>query len=540
MPAKETTTLKTAPSSENKDVWGMILLLTFLGLLIRLILPLHSSMPLNDGGLFYQMTIDLQQNGFRLPFFTTYNALSIPFAYPPLAFYLTAFLATFLHLSVVDVIRILPPIISALTIPAFFLLASQIQKSTSTAILSTAIFAFTPRAFSWLVMGGGITRAFGLLFALFTLYTVAKLYATCEKRYVLPAILWGALTVLTHPEAILQTLVAVVLLYLFQSRTRKGLWLSLCVAAGVILIAAPWWAAVLSRHGLDPFLAAFSTAGQDSPSLLIRPIIVLQFLFTDEPYVALVAALGMIGLFAAFARRAFLLPTWLFVSYILEPRGALVYMSVATAMLAGLALNDLVLPGLQRLLRPGKTRADNTFPGWQSHILGSRISALLLGFVILYLLAAGYATMQNIAADFTLQDSDLAAMDWVRLNTPVDSRFITLTSGEPMLDPTAEWFPALTGRQNLDTVFGLEWIRESQFSLHTRLYRSLQKCAFQDIACLQAWTLESQGEFTYVYIRQSEGEETTGFPITTALRSSPEYKLVYSTPEVSIFEKMEP
>ena len=53
---------------------------TLIGLIVRLAAPLSVSFPLNDGGLFYQMILDLQLNHFRLPFFTTYNSANSPFA----------------------------------------------------------------------------------------------------------------------------------------------------------------------------------------------------------------------------------------------------------------------------------------------------------------------------------------------------------------------------------------------------------------------------------------------------------------------------
>ncbi len=46
----------------------------------------------NDGGFFFSMTRDLEASNFRIPAFTTYNGGHIPFAYPPLGFYLAAIL----------------------------------------------------------------------------------------------------------------------------------------------------------------------------------------------------------------------------------------------------------------------------------------------------------------------------------------------------------------------------------------------------------------------------------------------------------------
>ena len=75
-----------------------LILSLLVGGYIRLSMALSATFPLNDGGLFYQMTQELVANQFRLPFFTSYNHLNIPFAYPPLAFYLTGALNQLLRL----------------------------------------------------------------------------------------------------------------------------------------------------------------------------------------------------------------------------------------------------------------------------------------------------------------------------------------------------------------------------------------------------------------------------------------------------------
>ena len=105
---------------------GVVFFMTLIGLAIRLAAPLQAAFPLNDGGLFYAMIVDLQEARYALPMYATYNSAAIPFAYPPLAFYLTGLLADLLHISTLDIVRILPAIVSGLTIPAFYLLAREI------------------------------------------------------------------------------------------------------------------------------------------------------------------------------------------------------------------------------------------------------------------------------------------------------------------------------------------------------------------------------------------------------------------------------
>jgi hypothetical protein len=102
---------KTRPS-QTTLVLGVIFIL---GAAVRLAPIVSLEYPLNDGGLFAQLVDDLLTNCFRLPEFTTYNQGGIPYAYPPLSFYLAASLVRLLPVSTITGVRLLPAIVSLLT-----------------------------------------------------------------------------------------------------------------------------------------------------------------------------------------------------------------------------------------------------------------------------------------------------------------------------------------------------------------------------------------------------------------------------------------
>src|SRR5512140_1332957 len=150
-----------------------------IGLLVRLLPALGASFPLNDGGLFYRMILEVQANHFRLPLFTSYNLEHIPFAYPPLGLYAAALLSSGLHANVLDVLRLVPAIVSSLSVPVFYFLARRVLKSGPyTTLAATVAFALLPRAFEWQIMGGGITRSFGFLFTMLTWHAACDLFET--------------------------------------------------------------------------------------------------------------------------------------------------------------------------------------------------------------------------------------------------------------------------------------------------------------------------------------------------------------------------
>ena len=272
---------------------------------------------IKQGGMFAVMIDNLRQNHYLIPQYTTYNHLDIPYAYPPLGFYLGALAADLFGLSADQVLRWLPAFFASLSVLAFYLLASQLMKSKYQAAVSTLFFALMPRAFSWFVTGAGLTRSLGQFFMLLTLAAVVKLYKQGNRRDILWAGLFGGLTVMSHPEVALHTSIASVFLWVMLSRSRKGFIHSLGVAAVVLLITSPWWATVVSYHGIEPMLNAAQT-GQKASAVLF----LLFFAFTEEPYATFLAILGLIGVVYSLIRRDYLLPLWIVIPFIVEGRSA--------------------------------------------------------------------------------------------------------------------------------------------------------------------------------------------------------------------------
>ena len=66
-----------------------------LGLYLRLYPAIIPGFPLNDSALFLLMSEELRHNGYALPAYAAFNAANIPFAYPPLGFYVAAAIADF-------------------------------------------------------------------------------------------------------------------------------------------------------------------------------------------------------------------------------------------------------------------------------------------------------------------------------------------------------------------------------------------------------------------------------------------------------------
>jgi hypothetical protein len=467
-----------------------------------------------------------------LPTHVQYNGLYVPFAYPPLAFYIGALLADLLHLDNVAILRWLPATVLIGTIPAFYRLAKRVLDSQLKAGLATLLFAFTPRTMTWQIMGGGLTRSFGLLFLLLTLASVYRLFSERSRKHLIPSILFSTLVVLTHPEAAIQAFGLSLLFWIFKGRDKQGTLNAILVGVGTLALTALWWIPLLFRLGPDPLLAAAQT-GSQSPLSILYPIFAI---LTDEPLMTLVAVLGLIGIVLRLAKKDFFLPLFYFLPFLIEPRNSAAYAMIPLTMLASLALSEVILPALA-------SREDKL----QDNLLQSRAVQAFLLFTGFYLLGSiFYAGTQTAAT--TVSPAHREAFAWIAQNTPPGSRFLVLTGdNQLMCDGVSEWFPALTDRISVTTIQGTEWLG-GKFAAAMAAQAELQSCvaAGESLSCIEEKSKEAGVRYDYLYVARRLAVKSlcrvissvpNGEGLIAALSNQDAYRLVYQSNEVAIFSR---
>jgi hypothetical protein len=508
-----------------------VAVITLAGLYVRLVPALAATFPLNDGGLFYQMTEELRANGYRLPAYSAYNSAGIPFAYPPLGFYLLGALHDVGGVAVLDGLRLLPAVISTLTIPAFLALSRAVLGSDAKALIAAAAFAMLPRTWLWFIMGGGLTRSLGLLFVLLMLTQVVRMYRDDHARHVVGAIVFGSLAVMSHLENTWFGVYSALLMLITFGRNRRGVVRTLLVALGVALLSAPWWLTVAARHGLAPFLDAAASGGQDEFSLVWLE----RFAFTDEPYLSLLGVLGLIGVVACVVRGELLLPGWVLLIFLVNPRNPATPAAVPLAMLVAVGVHDVLLPGMRIAASErapgqrtrGMLRRRHQVAGVVSH--GVNASMLLLAVLALYAFLSARSVARNNRYLRPLRPADLAAMRWLTERTPEGSRVLVLTGKWFGGDPVPEWLPALTRRVSVATVQGYEWVPGRQFYTRWRQSDSLQACGGQDAACLDRWTQRRAYAYDYLYL-----DRIGARPLLESLRAAGTAQVVYDGDSVAV------
>ncbi len=499
---------------------------------VRLAYVLASSYPLNDGGLFYQMTQELIVNHFRLPVVTEYNHLGIPFAYPPLAFYLTGLLSQLSGWSLYEIYRVLPAIVTVLTIPAFYLLAKDMIDDDNQLAIAVLIFALSPVTYNWAIMGGGVPRSIAFLTAMLTLHFLFRLYKGKKSVNLFWAALFTSLTILTHPETGFHTAATVPVFWLYYQRNKKGTLQTLAITVLTIALTAPWWVQVVAQHGFTPFTSAFLTAGQDGNAF----VDLFNLNLTDEDGVRSIAFLGMLGLFLFVARKRYFLPVLLLISYFVAPRSAKIFIAPMLAVFASYALITVL----------------NLLDQWKRESVGNNVArpfaSSLIAMVFFALLFLQWFTAGvRVLLPFTfikMTEADQSAFDWIKANTDENSRFVIITGYLWSTDPVSEWMPALTGRTSVGTVQGTEWVGGGRFLDAVIGSRVLQNCLDQSVTCLEDWAEDYQAEYDHVYVRKLgldvvEGREYNPEKKALAelLKNDANYALIYETQEVSIFKR---
>jgi len=499
---------KPPKSIEFLGVFAAILLGTFL----RLSPIIQLDFPLNDGGAFLAITQDIVANNFAFPKFATYNLSNIPFAYPPLVFYTTAFITKIFQWSLPNIIRMLPAVVSILTIPAFYGLARRILKNPLQILVATFGFTLMPTAFDWLVVGGGLTRSFGYLFAILCLQQIYELYTTRYNKPIFLGSLFAGLTILSHPGTAWFLFYSSLTIFLFHFKNRPhALRKSIIIGVGSLVLISPWLIRLHKTHGIAVLAYPFQTEGFSLASI-ITPF---TFLFTNEPLLDIFAFGGLLGVIACLFLGKYFLPVWLLSVFVFETRLGPTYSVVPMTLLVGVGFDSAILPLL-------KKPNSNTLSKIQK-----MLPKILVGYLLLYSTIAAFMAINYES----VSSPQRQIMAWIQANTPELSRFIVLT-GQPEygIDHVSEWFPTLTHRHSLTTPQFHEWLPDQAFNQRIELHRSVQICNEKGLGCLSEWVQTNNIKFTHIYIANHNPEnQTLAYQMMTkALVDSPEYNLIHS------------
>src|SRR5262249_55115738 len=200
-----------------------------------------------------------------------------------------------------------------------------------------------------------------------------------------------------------------------------------------------------------------------------------RLISSSEPYFPLIGTLGAVGLLPAVRHRLTVLAVWWAAIILLDVRAFPTFATIPVAMLAGLAVSDIVIPMLDRahtswervaVVHAGNGANGNGANGASSG--GARPSTqvplpswqvfAVLGFMLLYALVGAMIRKPGLGGEgeflVSLSAGQRSAMHWIAEETPASSKFLVIPRTAWQVDKESEWFPVLAKRPSLATVQG--------------------------------------------------------------------------------------
>jgi len=453
---------------------SLVVGICMLGMATRLsrLLFIDLDLPSGLGGLFLEFALQITHHSFRLPLaIPFYSEGGIPFAYPPLPFYLEAFLVGPMRVHEFVAANVLPPILSAISVPLFYVAVRRVSLSGAQRVVALLVYALMPSAFMEQVDSAGLSEACGTIMILLLLLAGVGRREQRAQLQVRRALVWAtmwALCVVSSPGSAYASVFLIAALVVKELVTYWGdkrylihyiSWLGVVTAFSLVL-SAPYWLNVILHHRVAVFVEAFS-AQQGG---LIEVIAgtssrILAFGVSGGSFGQITNALIFLGVIEAVCNRRWWLILW-FLTFLAVPREGRWLVAIPGSILAAYGIG-LLFGVLGRCWgKPGRLLA---FGLVAAVLLTNGLSAVLLSL-------SRY--------DKAAWSQAVAAMEWIRDNTAPDSRLLVLENRLGI----GEWAPHLTRRTVLNTWWGLEWKPEEQRAVE-ELDAALESCRDWDCFC---------------------------------------------------------
>jgi len=421
------------------DMWKIIsLIFLFLVSVVFLFYnAVRFDMPLGFSGMYTLMAEQISGNHYLLPETTPlYGPGGIPFAYPPLGFYVMAFVTDLFDVSSITYLRFIPPLFSLLSLISLFLLVERMTSSYWAAFFSTAFLLFSPTLYYNHTWSAGMVRGLAFFLMLSGFYCFYRALEEDSRLFTVLAGIFLALTSLTHLfyGLFFALWIACWGAALFRIKAWKITFLTFFVGG---VTASPWVYLMTSRYGIQVFKHAFSS--HDNSAFLDvflqgQVDILLRWLggkFVGVPIPMMGFVLSGLAVIYLIYRRQFSVPAVLLaMTLVLSPEGDR-FLVLIVAILLGV--------GFVAGMEWSKSR-------W--------LQSALIGCVLISVFQmAGYGLNEVLGSIPVLHRNAFDVAEYVEENVPESSRYLFVAG-----QAEAEWFPYILKREPFVSKWGSEWL----------------------------------------------------------------------------------
>ena len=416
--------------------------------------------PFRLGGLFFAFAGQIINNGFRIPVnIPFYSVGGIPFAYPPVGFYVEAILLKLFPGDRFVIVNILPPFVSALALIAVYLLlrelyapavldASGTKKNKEGHILAGVFaYAFMPLAFTNQIEAAGLAESFGSLFLVVYFAAAANFRRVSNwKNAVWVGVALG-LCIISNPgsaigAAILSVMLGLEVVVKNKFRFQSISWIGLVALTGG-LVSSPYVLTVAHNHGkaifILPVLAQY-VGGEKQGFWELLLIKLNNFMIVRDGASFLWNGIIFLGLLWLLFRGKYVFPVVFFALFSIPREGIWLAALPATFLFAhgGGDIFPLLMPS-----EPENRLASHRW-----------LRTGILMIIGIWMALQSFVLIDAIITDrqVVITAEQIQLMESVSASIPQNAKVLVIGN-----DALREWAPVLLQREVINTKFGLEW-----------------------------------------------------------------------------------
>jgi hypothetical protein len=444
-----------------------MLLVFVLGIFFRVVhlTLIDLRLPHGNGGLFFEFSQAIIRGHYAIPDrISYYTQGGIPYAYPPLSFYIEAIIFDLFHPNRYVLVNVLPPALACLSLPVFYWLTLEAFDTRRKRMIALFAYVALPAAINQTLEAGGLAEGMGLVAIIAYAAALLRLIRTRQPRdAILTGILMGVCVLSSPGSAYAAVLLLVAPAFaLLSTRPRRGLLLlAMAILVGMV-VASPYLLAVIHYHGFQQFTTPFAAQHRG----IVTDSIVKFFDFNpaDSHLARQWDGLTLLGLIGAVLTRRFTLASW-FILLFFVPREGEWLVAMPAALLVTVAVDDILAPALR--------------PLWEQVHQRRIYQTIALVPVCIYVLGGNLATIMNHTrdADLQMEPRHMAALKWAGENLPPDAKLFVLA---PL--NVIEWTPQIVRRESLNVQFGAEWEPDKYQAIMT-FNQNVDEC--ETILCLR-------------------------------------------------------